>query len=103
MTLKLTLPDERQIDLAQPLVIGRDPGAGLRMDHPAINARHVELYRAGDLWWARDLGSAEGTFLDGEIVDASPLAEAMELRLGESGPRLRLEPGGTADANETAA
>ena len=84
--------------LQQPLIIGRDAGCDLRINDAHIERRHAEIYPVGREWWIRDLGSAGGTFLAGEIVEAEPLAVPSEIRLGASGPILRLD--GLADRSE---
>ncbi len=71
-------------------VVGRDASCDLRFDDGAASRRHAEIYRAGGLWWVRDLGSADGTYLDGDCVDAAPFSGAAELRLGRGGPTIWL-------------
>lgn len=77
---------------SQPILIGRDASCGLRVEDHRVEDRHAEIYPVGNLWWIRDLGSRDGTFLNGEIVDAAPMEAPFEIRLGENGPTLRLLP-----------
>jgi pSer/pThr/pTyr-binding forkhead associated (FHA) protein len=51
-------------------VIGRDAGSDVVVGDPFVSAQHAELrFRRGQ-WWLRDLGSSNGTFLNGEPVQA---------------------------------
>ncbi|CAM5554520.1 peptide-binding protein [Streptomyces spiroverticillatus] len=51
-----------------PLLIGRDIGNGLRLSHETVSRRHAELLRQGGLWILRDLGSTNGTCVNGRRV-----------------------------------
>lgn len=64
--------------------VGRDPDNALCLDHPSVSAHHGAIIRQpDDQILVRDLGSTNGTFLDGLQVVASPFAPGQELRLGE--------------------
>ncbi|MFR9797644.1 FHA domain-containing protein [Streptomyces sp. MS06] len=52
----------------QPLRIGRDPVNGLRLSHESVSRVHAELHRQGDRWVLRDLGSTNGTTVNGRRV-----------------------------------
>ncbi|MCH9646840.1 MAG: FHA domain-containing protein [Deltaproteobacteria bacterium] len=91
-TSKLTLVTAGQsIELASPWTIGRLPSCDLQIDDARVADRHAEIYPVGSLWWIRDLGSDDGTYLNGDIVDAALLEAPSEIRLGTNGPTLRLE------------
>jgi transcriptional regulator with GAF, ATPase, and Fis domain len=64
--------------------VGRDPGCDLVIDHPSVSRRHAELYRDGERWHLRDLGSKNGSFVDGIAISDHPLPEHCWLRLGDS-------------------
>lgn len=79
-------------DLTGTVELGRDPSAGLPVEHPGVSWRHLRLApdRAGR-WVATDLGSTNGTRVDGRRIDGpTPLAPGAEITLGTDGPRLRL-------------
>lgn len=46
-------------------VIGRDPGVEYSIDDPTVSRRHAEIIEAVDGWRVRDLGSANGTEVNG--------------------------------------
>lgn len=54
-------------------VIGRDPKADLNLDDPDLSRRHLEVARRGTQITLRDLGSKNGSFLDGNRLQ--PRAE----------------------------
>ncbi len=48
--------------------IGRVPGNTMVVDDPHTSAEHAELRFARGQWWLRDLGSSNGTTVNGEPV-----------------------------------
>jgi pSer/pThr/pTyr-binding forkhead associated (FHA) protein len=74
----------RVVPVQQPLVIGRD-AEGLVVDDPTVSRRHLVVEPGRDVLVCRDLGSANGTFVDGErISGAVHLRAGARIRLGES-------------------
>lgn len=53
---------------AGPLRIGRDPGNGLRLTHETVSRAHAELSLRDGTWLLRDLGSTNGTTVNGRRV-----------------------------------
>lgn len=49
-------------------IIGREAGLAVALDDPRVSARHAELTYRHDQWWLRDLGSSNGTMLNGQPV-----------------------------------
>ena len=74
---------------------GRHPDCQVSFDaHRDIDAssRHAELRPAERGWVLVDLGSSNGTFVDGQRVTemAVPLATPVTVEFGAGGPRIRL-------------
>jgi len=63
--------------------IGRGGASTLRVDHPSVSREHAELRDEGTHWCVRDLGSKNGTHLDGAAVDDTRLPADGWLRLGD--------------------
>jgi pSer/pThr/pTyr-binding forkhead associated (FHA) protein len=64
--------------------LGRDPECDLPLDNASISARHAELRLRGGVWMLSDLGSVNGSWVDGEpVLGALPLAPGSTVRLGE--------------------
>jgi hypothetical protein len=80
-----------------PFLIGRDPACHLRPTSALVSNRHCALLARGGKVYVRDLGSTNGTFLNGEkITGARELHPNDGLRVGpvdfdvfiESGPSI---------------
>ncbi len=76
------------IEIEHSIMIGRGTDCDLTVADPSAATRHAEIYPVGPLWWVRDLGSDNGTFLDGEIIEAAPLAPRGQIKLGVDGPAI---------------
>lgn len=75
-------PDGHQIQLdTTPVTIGRDPTCGLHLDAQSMSRTHAEIDRTAHGYVLRDLGSRNGTFLNGERIDhtAHPLRDGDEI------------------------
>jgi hypothetical protein len=83
---------------AHDFQVGRDAACDVHLDDPMTSRRHASVeYREG-LWWVRDLGSRNGTLVDGRRVTQVPLPSQCELRLHDEGVPLRMEIVGRPDA-----
>ncbi len=69
---KLLLPHPS----AAVLRIGRDPGNGLRLSHETVSRAHAELSLRDGLWVLKDLGSTNGTSVNGHRVTGSAVVRA---------------------------
>ncbi|HEY2549891.1 MAG TPA: cytochrome P450 [Streptosporangiaceae bacterium] len=71
--------------LASPVLrIGRAPDNDLVVAHPSASRQHAELrYAAGQITIA-DLGSINGTFVNGQRVDSAVLSEGDTVRIGSA-------------------
>jgi ABC-type multidrug transport system ATPase subunit/pSer/pThr/pTyr-binding forkhead associated (FHA) protein/ABC-type multidrug transport system permease subunit len=78
---------EQQITIQPgvPAVIGRDPGCRIRVPDPLVSRRHAELTYADGAWVLRDLGSSNGTYVDGQQVQTLRIAGGARVRLGGAG------------------
>ncbi len=56
----------------QPVTtVGRRPDSTMPINEPFVSAEHAELAYDNGRWWLRDLGSTNGTFLNGIPVTVS--------------------------------
>src|SRR5688500_11854718 len=66
-----------------PLVLGRSLSSDLPVLDPTISRRHAELTVIGEGVDVRDLGSSNGTFVDGERVTATRLTAGGKIIFGK--------------------
>lgn len=87
-------------------VLGRHADVELRFDPDAdlgVSARHARVQRAGDQWLIEDLGSRNGTFVNGTpIGQPTVLHDGDRITLGQGGPELRFERAGRRGEHTTA-
>jgi pSer/pThr/pTyr-binding forkhead associated (FHA) protein len=64
--------------------IGREKDSDLQIDHPTLSRQHAIIERQGPAYTIRDLGSQNGTAVNGKTVPGPvALNEADEIQLGE--------------------
>jgi pSer/pThr/pTyr-binding forkhead associated (FHA) protein len=68
----------------QRVTLGRRPKNHLSFDDIKVSGVHVEIVNEGDHHVLRDLGSTNGTILDGRKIDEVALSAGDRIRLGES-------------------
>ncbi|RKH03816.1 FHA domain-containing protein [Corallococcus praedator] len=61
------------------VLVGRAPPAVVMLDDDSVSRKHAEVAREGNVVRARDLGSANGTLLNGELLGQ----EFVELQAGD--------------------
>ncbi len=96
LLLTVQPPDGKPFDLSvadSPLIIGRSSRAGLAVADLRLSREHAQLSLRGEDWVVEDLGSHNGTFVNGQRVAAAvTLRPGAVLALGDSSIRV-LSPG----------
>lgn len=65
------------------IILGRDPACDFPLDDERISVRHCKLTFHHNQWWAEDLASTNGTYLNESLIESAViLADHDELRLG---------------------
>ncbi len=96
----------RCFTLERPRLVGRHPEADIRIDDPAFADRHARLELVGEQVVLRDLGSAEGSVVNGEAVRDALLEAGDQIvfdshhRFVVEAPRRRPRPGEETAAPE---
>jgi serine phosphatase RsbU (regulator of sigma subunit) len=68
---------------SEPLVLGRDPSRPFFLPDVDVSRAHCELRLVGDTVFVRDLGSTNGTFVDGiQVMSERDLPVSSHLQVG---------------------
>ncbi len=87
-TSTLVLPDGKRVALGeQPTVIGRMPDCAVPLSDPQVSRRHAEVRRDEFGFRVVDLGSTNGTQVNGVAVKEHPLAEGDVIVVGATSLR----------------
>lgn len=64
--------------------IGRHPDSDVFLDDITVSRRHAEVRRSSDgLFLLADVGSLNGTYLDGDRVEEAALREGAQIQVGK--------------------
>ncbi|MFM8927273.1 MAG: FHA domain-containing protein [Rhodoluna sp.] len=63
--------------------VGRHPNADVFLDDVTVSRRHAEIRRANGKFTVTDLGSLNGTYYEGNLVESQVLANQSELQIGK--------------------
>ncbi len=102
LSLRLvTSSGERALDLlrGRTYTVGRLAHCDLPLRDPTVSRQHAELEAAGDALTVRDLGSTNGTFVNGRRIAAAIVHEGDGLAFGKVGFRLEAAPDEPAHAS----
>lgn len=65
------------------LSVGRAPPCELLLDHPSVSRSHARFEPDGDSWRLVDLGSKNGSFIDGLPAEGRSIGRSAWLRFGD--------------------
>lgn len=83
----------RRIALGARCLLGRHQACDVRAGEPRVSGEHASVHWVGSRWELRDLGSRNGTFLEGRRLrsgERAPLAEGATFSLGGPEPAFAL-------------
>jgi pSer/pThr/pTyr-binding forkhead associated (FHA) protein len=64
-------------------VAGRHPEADIFLDDVTVSRRHAQFERAGGKFTVSDMGSMNGTYIDGQSTETQQLITGMEVMIGK--------------------
>ncbi|MFA6108078.1 MAG: FHA domain-containing protein [Candidatus Latescibacterota bacterium] len=65
--------------------IGRDPANDIVVDDEEVSAQHAQISCAGEGFWVKDLGTTNGTFVNGQrIQEPTPLHDEDLVKIGRT-------------------
>jgi hypothetical protein len=65
------------------VTVGRHPDSDIFLDDVTVSRRHAEFRREGNRFWVHDVGSLNGTYVNGERSDDRLLATGDEVQIGK--------------------
>jgi adenylate cyclase len=80
------------LDAGRAVVLGRGSMCEAQVSHDTVSRHHAELAAGRDHVRVRDLGSANGTFVNGRRIASHELRDGEEIRFGELAFRLERQP-----------
>jgi hypothetical protein len=78
------LEADKRFDLIGGLSIGRSRDADVQIEDPNVSRRHAEIVQEGSVYWLIDLGSTNGTEVDGKRVQRARLDDGSRFTVGET-------------------
>jgi len=82
---ELVLPGGGRVHIeADPVVIGRMPECAVVLSDPNVSRRHAEVLRVNEAFMVRDLGSTNGTKVNGSPIREQYLATGDNITVGST-------------------
>lgn len=75
-------PQPQVCELGDETVIGRSVRATIQIDGDLVSRQHARIYRQGDRWYFEDLGSRNGSLLNGVRATAAELRNGDVIVIG---------------------
>ena len=73
------------------ITIGRGPDNVIQIDDPSVSGEHAEISLRRGRWWVRDLGSTNGTLVNGtRITSPTPLISGATVQFGRVSGRFNV-------------
>ena len=89
----LDLNGQRYALNAGSVVLGRSSDADIPVEDPGVSRRHLEIVREGAATWAVDLGSTNGSYVNGQRVEGrAELFDGSIIAMGRTRITFRLLP-----------
>jgi hypothetical protein len=80
----VTFAGRRQEIASEHVVLGRSRECELRVPDLNVSRRHAEIHREDGAYWIHDLGSMNGTLVNGKRVDRTQLEDGDRITLGST-------------------
>ena len=65
-------------------VLGREAGLAVSLRLDGISRRHARVTWDGQLYWLKDLGSTNGTFINDDKVSITEITDQTEFKIGQT-------------------
>src|ERR1044071_341144 len=74
----------KSLELSEEVTVGKDPSASLVLDDPTVSRMHFTIRPCADGWLLRDLGSTNGTDVNGVRVIEARVAPGQTIAIGST-------------------
>ena len=74
----------KTISRATPITIGRDKSADITLDDPECSRIHTAIRYWDDIFVVRDMGSSNGTLVNGKKIDVAQLNPGDIIKIGDT-------------------
>jgi hypothetical protein len=71
------------LDEGDVLTIGRHPDSIVRLENASVSGHHATMNRHEDGWYVRDIGSSNGTRVNGAEIEEAKLADGDRVAFGD--------------------
>jgi len=88
--IHVAVPGSEILRFDKTVRVGRADTNGVVLNDDVVSSEHLELRKGGEGWEILDLGSTNGTFIDGVRVTRASLGARTAVRLGPGGPTVHL-------------
>jgi predicted component of type VI protein secretion system len=79
----LVLGDGSRVAIGEdPVAIGRSPESTVKLTDSTVSRNHAQIVRDGDAWILRDVGSSNGTKVNGTAIAEHILEDGDEIKIG---------------------
>lgn len=86
-TISLYVPDQEPmaLDLTghDQITVGRGPDNSIVLDHVSLSGEHAIITNVDGAYQIKDLGSTNGTFVEGEQITEAPIGNGSNIMFGE--------------------
>jgi hypothetical protein len=97
--LLINLAGEQLRFTTPEITIGRHPSCEWMLPDETVSSRHARLVYHHDQWWLEDLGSRNGTLLNGEALSApAVLTSEDKVSCGQVNFSIQIQPAATEPA-----
>jgi putative ABC transport system ATP-binding protein len=94
----LILADGKRTPVGEELLIGRSSSSGLTINESHISRQHARIVRRDGQFFITDLGSSNGTFVNGvRIKGATLIKDLDDLKIGRTAAQFRVGAPGEVD------
>ena len=71
------------VELAKPIIIGRDPESNVHLDSSDVSRKHASLRKVAEQYVLEDLGSTNGTYVNDQRIQSTVLRDGDLIEIGK--------------------